>query len=30
VDVVPTALTHLGVAIKPEWGLDGKAVGLAK
>ena len=30
VDVVPTALTHLGVAIKPEWGLDGKAVGLVK
>jgi predicted AlkP superfamily pyrophosphatase or phosphodiesterase len=30
VDVVPTALTHLGVVIKPEWGLDGKAVGLVK
>ncbi|HEY1065364.1 MAG TPA: sulfatase-like hydrolase/transferase, partial [Pirellulales bacterium] len=28
VDVVPTALTHLGVAIKPEWKLDGKPVGL--
>ncbi|HTU27394.1 MAG TPA: alkaline phosphatase family protein [Pirellulales bacterium] len=28
VDVVATALTHLGIAIKPEWGLDGHAVGL--
>lgn len=28
VDVVPTVLTHLGVPIKPEWGLDGKVVGL--
>lgn len=28
VDVVPTALTHLGVKIDAEWGLDGKAVGL--
>ena len=30
VDVVPTLLTHLGVALKPEWGLDGKPVGLTK
>jgi len=30
VDVVPTALTHLGVEIKPEWGLDGQAIGLVK
>ncbi len=28
VDVVPTALTHLGVEIDPEWKLDGRAVGL--
>jgi predicted AlkP superfamily pyrophosphatase or phosphodiesterase len=28
VDVPVTALVHLGVAIKPEWELDGKAVGL--
>ena len=28
VDFVPTALTHLGVAIDPSWGLDGKVVGL--
>jgi len=28
VDVVPTALKHLGVDPRPEWGLDGKAVGL--
>jgi predicted AlkP superfamily pyrophosphatase or phosphodiesterase len=28
VDVAVTALTHLGVAIQPEWKLDGKAVGL--
>lgn len=28
VDVVPTALTHLGIAIDPAWKLDGHAVGL--
>ena len=28
VDIVPTLLTHLGVAIDPAWELDGKAVGL--
>ncbi len=28
VDFVPTALAHLGVAIDPAWGLDGKVVGL--
>jgi len=28
VDVPVTALTHLGVMIKPEWKLDGRAVGL--
>ncbi len=28
VDVVATALTHLGIALKPEWKLDGRAVGL--
>lgn len=28
VDVVATALTHLGIELKPEWKLDGKAVGL--
>ncbi|MCE9545545.1 MAG: alkaline phosphatase family protein [Planctomycetia bacterium] len=28
VDLVPTALAHLGVPIKPEWKLDGHAVGL--
>jgi arylsulfatase A-like enzyme len=28
VDVVATALTHLGIPLKPEWKLDGKAVGL--
>jgi predicted AlkP superfamily pyrophosphatase or phosphodiesterase len=28
VDVAATALTHLGIAIRPEWELDGKAVGL--
>ncbi len=28
VDVAATALAHLGVAIRPEWGLDGKPVGL--
>ena len=30
VDVPVTALTHLGVKIKPEWELDGRAVGLKK
>ncbi len=28
VDVVATALTHLGVPLKPEWKLDGQPVGL--
>ena len=28
VDIATTALTHLGVVVKPEWKLDGKAVGL--
>lgn len=28
VDVVPTALKHLGIEIKPEWELDGRPVGL--
>jgi phosphopentomutase len=28
VDVVPTALTHLGVPLDPAWQLDGKATGL--
>ena len=28
VDIATTALTHLGVNVKPEWKLDGKAVGL--
>jgi arylsulfatase A-like enzyme len=28
VDVVPTALKHLGVEPKPEWKLDGHAIGL--
>lgn len=28
VDVVATALTHLGIDLKPEWQLDGRAVGL--
>ena len=28
VDLVPTALKHLGVAIDPAWKLDGEAVGL--
>jgi hypothetical protein len=28
VDVVATALTHLGVKINPKWELDGRAVGL--
>lgn len=30
VDIVATALTHLGVPLKPEWKLDGKPVGLKK
>ena len=30
VDVAVTALAHLGIPIDPAWGLDGKAVGLAK
>lgn len=28
VDVPVTALTHLGISIKPEWELDGRAVGV--
>ena len=28
VDIVPTALHHMGVEVRPEWGLDGRAVGL--
>ena len=28
VDVVATALTHLGIPLRPEWQLDGQAVGL--
>lgn len=28
VDIVATALTHLGIALRPEWQLDGRAVGL--
>ena len=28
VDIATTALIHLGVTVKPEWKLDGKAVGL--
>lgn len=28
VDVAATALTHLGIAIRPEWRLDGECVGL--
>ena len=28
VDVAVTALTHLGIALDDEWGLDGRAVGL--
>ena len=28
VDIATTALTHLGVTVKPDWKLDGKAVGL--
>lgn len=30
VDFAATILTHLGVRLRPEWGLDGKAVGLKK
>jgi predicted AlkP superfamily pyrophosphatase or phosphodiesterase len=30
VDVAVTALAHLGVAIDPAWGLDGRAVGLVR
>ncbi|MBM3997828.1 MAG: nucleotide pyrophosphatase [Planctomycetes bacterium] len=30
VDIVPTALTHLGIAIDPNWRLPGRAVGLKK
>lgn len=30
VDVAVTALTHLGIAVNPEWGLDGKPVGLER
>ncbi|MGD9646591.1 MAG: alkaline phosphatase family protein [Pirellulales bacterium] len=30
VDVAATALTHLGVELKPEWKLDGRPVGLKK
>lgn len=28
VDIPVTALTHLGIAVRPEWGLDGRSVGL--
>ncbi len=28
VDVAPTVLTHLGIPLQKEWGLDGKVVGL--
>jgi len=28
VDIVPTALQHLGIPIDPEWNLDGRPVGL--
>jgi predicted AlkP superfamily pyrophosphatase or phosphodiesterase len=28
VDLVATALTHLGIALRPEWQFDGRAVGL--
>ena len=28
VDVPPTVLGHLGVAVRPEWGWEGKAVGI--
>ncbi len=29
VDVVPTALAHLGIGVREEWSLDGRPVGLA-
>jgi len=29
VDIVATALTHMGVEIRPEWGLDGRPVGIS-
>jgi len=29
VDIVPTVLHHLGVAVKSEWGIDGRVVGFA-
>ncbi|MDO8511205.1 MAG: alkaline phosphatase family protein [Nanoarchaeota archaeon] len=28
VDIAPTVLTYFGIPIQPEWGLDGKVVGL--
>ena len=28
VDIVPTALHHMGVEVRPEWDLDGRAVGI--
>ena len=28
VDIVPTALHHMGVDVRPEWDLDGRAVGI--
>lgn len=28
VDIAPTVLRHLGIAVNPKWGLDGHAVGL--
>ena len=28
VDIAPTILTHLGVPLNPQWGLDGKVIGL--
>ena len=28
VDIVPTALHHLGVEVDPSWGLDGRAIGI--
>lgn len=30
VDVAVTAMTHLGILIRPEWNLDGRAVGLKR
>ncbi len=30
VDLVATALTHLGIPLKPEWKLDGRAIGLQR